>query len=710
MPIRQALLDQPQNAWLLTAPDQPVGEVAVRLKEMGWPPAGPGPHFLHVIVDFGGGDFQAIRLDRLLAQADERGPSFVGDLRLRPVRAVERASLSTGAAQDLARREESQLLLVTEHGAPVGVIYEGQALGAGEMTLPGEEADEDLSSLFLPGGGLAIDDTHDDYVIIGGIRLERNVRMEMAAIGGDDAAPPPPPTEDEDTPPAVGAEQPGDTPAGAQKFEAHPRLDAPDQVAPLAAFTVTVGYRTEADPTLRNASPIRVQPKRPDDSLHVTLLTDGARVLPGDDGAVRQRQPLPMRLGATVTFACQAQPDVDEIYLTVEYSYEAQVVGTATRQVAVGADAQPAARRADPCRLGVPGPESQTDILLTITRSRSRPGFLQWTILAPQPAMHIGPLVTPLDDAREFAALVIQELKTQDYRGAFAAQILANKAQDIADIMPLEFFDALAAVHAAINRPPTLLLVTDETYVPWELALLDQPLDPSRPPYLAAQTLMGRWVRHEKVIAPPLVTLEINRMTAVAAGYGLGTDLAKLKHALDEQTHLHDQWGAEALGAERAALEPLVLAPRAAGHLIHFAVHGLSDPEGNDQALLLADKTRLLPSALAGRYRCGETACFDFVFLNACQVGTAASALGQAAGFPGDLIRGGAKGFIAPLWNVDDWLALEFAKRFYAATFNDSRPVGEVLYDERRAYDHRTSTTPMAYIYYGHPRLKLRRV
>jgi hypothetical protein len=400
---------------------------------------------------------------------------------------------------------------------------------------------------------------------------------------------------------------------------------------------------------------------------------------------------------------------VDEIYLTVEYAYEAQVVGTATRHVVVGADAPPAARRADPCRLGVPGPETQTDILLTITRSRSRPGFLQWTILAPEPALQIGPLVTRLDDAREFAALVIQELKTQDYRGAFAAQILANKAQDIADIMPLEFFEALGAVRGAIGRAPTLLLVTDETYVPWELALLDQPLDATRPPYLAAQTIMGRWVRHEKVIAPPPVTLEISRLTAVAASYGLGTDLAKLKHAVDEQTHLHERWGAATLAAERKALEPLVEEARQAGHLIHFAVHGLSDPEGNDQALLLADKSRLLPSALAGRYRCGEMAAFDFVFLNACQVGTAAVCLGQAAGFPGDLIRGGAKGFIAPLWNVDDDLALAFAKRFYEAVFVDHRAVGEVLYAERKAYAHKDSTTPMAYLYYGHPLLKLKR-
>jgi hypothetical protein len=678
------------------APDQAVAAVALRLKEMGWPPPGAGPHFLHVIVPWPDGGFRAIRLDRLLRAVDEVFTPFVGSSDPRPVEAVERDSLGTGQAQDLARQQPDQLLLVTENGAPVGVIYEGQTLGAEEMTLPGEEADQDLSDLYQPGGGMEIDDSDPNYVFIGHIRLERNVRLE-SANGGSHTKPP---SGDGETP----------LTGSAQTFDAYPRLDAPNQVAPEAVFTVTVGYRAEADPALHNVSPISVQPKHPDDRLTVTLLTDGARVLPGPNGQVEQRQPLPMRLGATVTFQCQAQPEVDELYLTVEYAYEAQVVGTATRPVAVGADAPPAARRADPCRLGVPSPETQTDLLLTITRSRSRPGFLQWTILAPQPALHLGPLVTRLDDAREFAALVIQELKTQDYRGAFAGHILANKAQDIADIMPLEFFDALSAVHAAIGRAPTLLLVTDETYVPWELALLETPLDPTRPPYLAAQTLMGRWVRHEKVIAPPPVTLEVGRLTAVAASYGLGTDLAKLKHAVDEQTHLRDQWGAAALAAERATLEPLVQEPRRAGHLIHFAVHGLSDPEGNDQALLLSDKSRLLPSALAGRYRCGEDAPFDFVFLNACQVGTAASCLGQAAGFPGDLIRGGAKGFLAPLWNVDDELALDFARHFYDATFNQGQPIGEILFEARKIYDHQASTTPMAYIYYGHPLLKLRRV
>jgi CHAT domain-containing protein len=211
------------------------------------------------------------------------------------------------------------------------------------------------------------------------------------------------------------------------------------------------------------------------------------------------------------------------------------------------------------------------------------------------------------------------------------------------------------------------------------------------------------------VAFPPPNDIPISRLTAVAASYGLGTDLSKLQHALDEQKMLQTGRQARPLQANRAALQVLVTEAKTAGHLIHFAVHGLSDPDANDQALLLDDKTRLLPSALAGRFRCGDTPAFAFVFLNACQVGTAASCLGQAAGFPGDLIRGGTLGFLAPLWDVDDEVARAFAERFYAATLDEHQTVGEVLAAERANYAAEGSTTPMAYIYYGHPNLRLTR-
>lgn len=111
-----------------------------------------------------------------------------------------------------------------------------------------------------------------------------------------------------------------------------------------------------------------------------------------------------------------------------------------------------------------------------------------------------------------------------------------------------------------------------------------------------------------------------------------------------------------------------------------------------------------------GSHRCGTEPRFAFVFLNACQVGTAGSNLGQSAGFPGDLIRGGAAGFIGPLWSVSDDIASQWAQDFYAAALaQPARPIGEIMRDQRKAYQPGADNTPLAYLYYGHPNMRLNR-
>ena len=72
------------------------------------------------------------------------------------------------------------------------------------------------------------------------------------------------------------------------------------------------------------------------------------------------------------------------------------------------------------------------------------------------------------------------------------------------------------------------------------------------------------------------------------------------------------------------------------------------------------------------------------------------------------LVRGGTVGFVAPLWDVHDDVARAAAESFYQDTFTSGRSVGEALQARRKAYDD-DSTTPLAYIYYGHPALRLNR-
>lgn len=151
----------------------------------------------------------------------------------------------------------------------------------------------------------------------------------------------------------------------------------------------------------------------------------------------------------------------------------------------------------------------------------------------------------------------------------------------------------------------------------------------------------------------------------------------------------------------------MVVGQRVPGHLIHLAVHGLSDPMNNSQAILLEDQQRLVAGAIAGGYRPGDVPRFSFMFLNACQVGTPGQTLGQAGGFPGDMIRGGTIGFLAPLWDVHDVTARQFAQEFYNLTLGQGMTVGHAVHHLRKGYKNTESTTPLAYIYYGNPMLRL---
>ena len=50
-----------------------------------------------------------------------------------------------------------------------------------------------------------------------------------------------------------------------------------------------------------------------------------------------------------------------------------------------------------------------------------------------------------------------------------------------------------------------------------------------------------------------------------------------------------------------------------------------------------------------------------FVFLNACQVGSAGEMLGSYNGIAEAFLQAGATAVVAPLWNVDDTIAQKIA-------------------------------------------------
>ena len=485
-------------------------------------------------------------------------------------------------------------------------------------------------------------------------------------------------------------------------FEAYPALTMPVAARLEQKFDIIVGFRDTPDMTLVESGKILVAGAEAGRECLAVLIGDSVTL-------DRDHDVLPLRVNAMVRFSGTLTGQTGSGSVKVLFFYEGQLIGTARRVITQeGHAGVPDTAPATPAPLIPASADAAVDITVSVTWCSD--GSLEWRLSAPSASDLITrqALRTSLPETRQFAADLLRDLKTQDHRGPAARNILENVGQDVAALMPTEFFTLLREVHGKIGRPPTLLLLTNETFVPWELALLDPPLDGNAPPFLAASTRMGRWLEDMGVMLPPSANLAIRRITAVASQYGLrdGTaGLRELKEAIKEQETLVSTWHAVALTAAMRDMTPMIRGIGIPGHLVHFAVHGYSDPRANDQALLLADGSLLPASALTGAYKSGDVPRFSFVFLNACQVGTPGRTLGHAGGFPGTLVRRGTIGFIAPLWEVDDDLARERAESFYREAFG-GQPVGAVLQTGRAGYVDQ-STTPMAYIFYGHPALRL---
>jgi CHAT domain-containing protein len=202
--------------------------------------------------------------------------------------------------------------------------------------------------------------------------------------------------------------------------------------------------------------------------------------------------------------------------------------------------------------------------------------------------------------------------------------------------------------------------------------------------------------------------------------YAATSGFAPLPQAQAEVAALAKLYRAVALDAEMMVVSALLGAQivrgseRVGAEAVHFAAHGEVDPTRPESAaLFLSDGLPLKPS-LFRRSALGEKHR-PFLFLNACMVGTAGEALGDADGFPGNCLKGGFRALLAPLWAVDDEVAHDFALEFYRRAFGiggKPEPVGTILRDLRQQYDGGEEGskvhTYMAYVFYGHPELTLK--
>ena len=312
--------------------------------------------------------------------------------------------------------------------------------------------------------------------------------------------------------------------------------------------------------------------------------------------------------------------------------------------------------------------------------------------------------------ARAFAAGAMSAIPSSDGT-AIGWESLEGIGARIARLVKREFWEyvnaTLATAQEASGEVPTVLLMTSDPYIPWELAHLGGSfIDPAAPPFLAAQARVGRWILDPDadIPIPPYVDLHVDNMVAIIGEYGDLGSWPRLPQAEAEGAFLRDEYGARYLSAVDTDIERLLNGSlRPSAQMMHFACHGKAESGSN--ALLMNDGREIgdhvFELSAAGRDD------RPFVFLNACRVGAASSELNQYGGFAAAFLRSGCTGFVGPLWEVDDKVAHEIAVTFYASLAKGEAPAEALRATRAKFVDVEGVPDPpstyMAYVYYGHP-------
>ena len=533
-------------------------------------------------------------------------------------------------------------------------------------------------------------------------------------LGDADAAPPPAAAA------ATHAAEPGG-PAGPPHV-AYGLVDCLAEAVADLPFDVTVGLGQSPAPGVA-AVPMDLPPLEAEPySVFVRLVAPGFAFARGQS---RRRE---LRVSTKTPYPTETvrliprHPKVGDrqsVQITAEFSMSGVRIADAIRMVTIVATADARTRPATEhvnagVDFGAPTADEAADLTITI-RYADRDGWLAWTLDTPHTDV-----VHPTDEPtlfrigskpEDFLRNVIAAIGAKEGKGAVYTEVL-GLGQEVAGVVPPVVWQAIRAVATKTGRPPTILLVSEEPYIPWELAVVEPALVPSlatAPPFLAAQARIGRWLQavtlsdgRARPSPKPPMAKQVRTRVVIWGDYSK-TEWPDLTEARDEANALIKDYGMVTVDPTNQAMFDL-LRDRAGPDLMHFAVHGHWSEDGTDvNGIVLTDGETLEAPQISGR----ALDQAPVVFLNACQVGAGQAVLGQYSGIAAAFVQAGACGVIAPLWSINDAVARGVAIEFYKRVAAGEAP-SEVLRSSRSVFvdsSATTSATTMAYQFFGHPGL-----
>jgi hypothetical protein len=525
------------------------------------------------------------------------------------------------------------------------------------------------------------------------------------------AALPPPP------PPAPGHpshEVPSDAePKADPPRRAYARIDCDDSLVAATPFELTVGLSPTPVSGVLGSALIRPPTSVGDYELTAHVVADGFDLAPGEvwrkTMVVTAAEAYPY---VVFNLVAPRSPDPDHLQaINVLYSVDSQTMGLGTRCVRiVGSVAEIDTDHTTPLAasvgsLGVPVSDQPPDLTIRILQGNES-GRLLWSFESPHARFVDEGRCSIGVDPDTFVRTVISTIAAHEGRPTLALG-LHGIGLTIAGKVPAEMWAALSTVTATIApRRPTVLLLSEEAYVPWELATMPVPIEPATIGFLGAQVTIGRWVlATDRPPLPPPRLVHVDGMIVVSGRYEM-PGWSRLQHAEAEAALLVQRYHAVEVDAVTDKIVGCLMG-NPAGNVLHFSLHGKYDPGSAKQGLVLVDGEVIDPLVVKG----GSLTHAPLVFLNACQVGTGQETLGDYAGLAESFLFAGASSVVAPLWSIDDAAASALAERFYTRAFG-GEALAEIVRAERAAFGTGAdvnSSTLVAFQFFGHPAMRLER-
>lgn len=258
----------------------------------------------------------------------------------------------------------------------------------------------------------------------------------------------------------------------------------------------------------------------------------------------------------------------------------------------------------------------------------------------------------------------------------------------------------------------TLLITSDEPWIPWELI---RPAEYDRSgkrlyddPFLCETFVVARWLAGRG--APDRLVLKNGAVVVPPDNLQAVQQEANYLRSLYRR-----RWDFQ-IGAPLTSIAE-VEERFVAGEtdFFHFACHGNFDVQDpNESRLKLADGY-LRPSQVVGAKQSGLRRARPFIFLNACYTGNVGFSLTGLGGWAEKFLAAGASAFVGTLWEISDSLAALFAVEFYnrlwgigaqPSTRPVPQPLGQAFHGARMAVRQADPANPtwLAYVLYGDPK------